>query len=790
MKTATYFGKFHEAAPTAVKARGFLHEFLLRQQSGLTGNHTEQGYPYDSEMWAGRVEDVHLSEGWHKGRKIPVVPTMAWWPYEQAGYLLDGMLRLGILLGDEAMVEKFEKNLSNLLAHPDARGRLGQHYNESGSEWPMAVFFKAVIARLGAKPDAAIEAAFHRHFASLTPAELGIELRHITNLEGILKLYEWTKDEALKELAVAGYEFLNEYIPKIDDPYEELWFDKLASEKRIVMHGVSVSESLKLPVLLYLHTGEQRWLDGAVAGLDAIMRDHGLEVGLPSSNEYLSGRDPLQGYETCVISDFAWSVGYFLMATGDGRYADWLEKIAFNALPGSVTPDFTRLQYLSSPNQVLATPFSNQSHSMRGENAWRQYKANHIPECCGGNVHRAMPNYVLRMFLLDGLGAPCAATYGPAEFSASFGGTAYKISEETEYPFGETIRFRFHLEKNLEMPFSFRIPAWCSAPRIALNGENLPLPPREKGFAALRRVWRDGDVLELTLPMRIELAADRQYRTLVRGPLVYAYPVPNVRTQEGKGRFAPLNLEPAGPWNFALDLTPEEAARLEVVKLPVAYPYDAPPLSIRVPVRRVTHYDELELGRYTPDVPLLYRVAPQLEFIDLVPYGCTSTRISAFPDTVERKALPVVNVTAAGPYPYDWRNPITEQRFEPEILSDEAFNRKYASSPVQGNPNGYYDLIRHFKASKDVLGYMQFRIYAETAGPAVLALGVSDAAQAYLNGEAILSLDPVQEAELCAPHWFDIVLREGYNYLRLKVGDMRRPGQYRDDWGANVTVFR
>ena len=781
------YHQFRELPPTAIKARGFLAEFLRRQRDGLTGHHAVQGYPFDTVMWKGRIENVHLTEGWHHGKTIPVVRDMAWWPYEQSGYLLDGLIRLGLLLDDPELQREYRENLDYLISHP-RDGRLGRDYHDSGSEWPLAVFFKSVIAWYEATGDERVREAFHRHYRELSVDDLALEMRHFTNLEGVLKLSEWTGDEALKAKAVAACARHNAYHPRLDNPYEELWLDKAASGKRVVMHGVTFSEELKIPVLLYLYTGDRAGLEAAERCLEKAMREHGQVVGLPSANEFLTGRDPLQGYETCVISDLLWSVGYFLQATGKAGYADQLEKIAFNALPGSITKDFTRLQYLSSPNQVLATPFSNHSHFMRGENAWRQYKANHIPECCGGNLHRVMPNYVLRMFLADASGAPVAATYGPAELRYRYAGVNYRIVEETEYPFEPEIRFRFELETALEMPFTFRIPGWCRGAKARLNGEPLTLTADTGTYSTIRRLWRPGDELVLELPAEVELQRDRQWGCLSCGPLVFSYPVPHSATTEGEGRFAPLTLMPAGPWNYALDLTGEELKALRPERRDSSYPYDQPPLTLRVPVRRITNYDELALGRYTPELPLFYHLLGDREYLELVPYGCTTTRITAFPDPVERQLLPVVNAAAAGPYPYDFRRPLAEQSYEPEIRSDEEFYRHAA--PVQVNPDDYYDLIHHFQEGEHHLAYLQLRIWAEEAGPATLALGVAGCAIGYLNGEKVLELEPVQEAELTAPLWFDLNLRQGYNYLRLKLAAPPRPPQYRRDWGARAVVFR
>jgi hypothetical protein len=75
-----------------------------------------------------------------------------------------------------------------------------------------------------------------------------------------------------------------------------------------------------------------------------------------------------------------------------------------------------------------------------------------------------------------------------------------------------------------------RIPAWAAlggeAAQIKVNGLAVDAPV-DKGFATLRRKWKDGDRVELALPMPMRLEAIDGAGTknpdtvaLVRGPLV------------------------------------------------------------------------------------------------------------------------------------------------------------------------------------------------------------------------------------------------------------------------------
>ena len=126
------------------------------------------------------------------------------------------------------------------------------------------------------------------------------------------------------------------------------------------MHGVTFCEELKLPVLLYAYTGDKRYLDLALNAQRKAERDDVLPDGVPASAEALVGSaNVINSHETCDIADYTWTLGYFLMTTGEAKWADKIEKAVFNACPGTITKDFKALQYFSSVNQVIATGNSN-----------------------------------------------------------------------------------------------------------------------------------------------------------------------------------------------------------------------------------------------------------------------------------------------------------------------------------------------------------------------------------------------------------------------------------------------
>jgi hypothetical protein len=619
------FDKFQESAITNCKPGGWLKEFLVRQKSGLTGHPEVLSYPFNSVLWAGTISRENETHGDN------------WWRYEQTAYYTDGLLRLGYLLQDSALIKKGQEGIYYTLDHPQKNGRLGPELFVS--QWPIAVFFRALQAEYMATGNQQIVDALHKHYLSYTPEELGKFKRAIVNIEGALWTYGKTGDKKLLDLAEQAYA-LGGF---------ELNLKVALSDDKVVLHGVTYMEMSKLPAILYTFTGKQEYLNAAINAMKKLDRDHMLPDGVPSSSEFLAGKNPLNSHETCDITDYTWALGYLLMATGDATWADHLERAIFNAGPGAVSKDFKNLQYFSSVNQVIATGNSNHNKFAHGS-TWMAYWPCHETECCAGNVHRFMPNYVARMWMRNNAGGPVAALYGPStEKVVLSGGQEVNIQETTNYPFASDVNFTFDTSKPVDMPFTLRIPAWCKNAAISINGLPYRGLLKPGSFVTLNRKFKKGDQVTIKLPMALKLVTDEQYGNYVeRGPLLYAYAVPekvktDTATYKNLGgkkshdpNFPALDIQPAGAWNYMLAINAKNFnQKAKVIQTGrSAYPLDPgqSPIEIKVPAHTVAGWGLLE-GRYTPELPdgKSVKAGAKTTIITLVPYGSTRLRVTDFP---------------------------------------------------------------------------------------------------------------------------------------------------------------
>ena len=639
------FAKLHELPVGALRPEGWLKRFLQNQRNGLTGHLDTTAFPFNTPGWG--------------TRKVAHETGHSWWPYEQTAYWLDGMIRCGHLLGDKALVRKALRQIDYAVAHADRDGYIGpRHIKEPvhQNRWPHAVFFRAAMAHAEVTGDRRYAEAMRKHYLSKSSPHTNN--REVCNVEAMLWAYDWTGDRRLLVHALNAFRrFKDEMKPHV------LTVPALLSRRRAHSHGVSFMEIGKIPAILYLYTGNRRWLRAAEAVFKKLDRDHMLVDGVPSSAEFLMGRSPLDGHETCVIADYTWSAGYLLMATGDASYADRIERACFNAAPGAVTSDFKALQYLSSPNQVIAANNTNH-HGFGCGDQLMSYRPNPGVQCCPGNVNRMMPNFAARQWMVDGRGGLAAVLYGPCRVTARVGRKQHPltITEETNYPFSNQIDFRIRTKSPVRFTLTLRVPGWCKRPQIQVNGKSHATEPDDGGWIRIDRTFESGDVVTLRLPMATKLVKWPGGGVAIeRGPLVYALRIGErwkIRPydERSNARLPAYDLHPTTPWNYALET--KNGVRDIVVRerrmTDNPWALKNAPIELIVPARRVrgwklVHRKRVKRGYpwwkmdairgdfvFTPPLPGGGKVSPRAcgrrKKVVLVPYGCARLRVTVFPE--------------------------------------------------------------------------------------------------------------------------------------------------------------
>jgi hypothetical protein len=256
-------------------------------------------------------------------------------------------------------------------------------------------------------------------------------------------------------------------------------------------------------------------------------------------------------------------------------------------------------------------------------------------------MHQGWPKFVQNLWYATADNGLAALVYGPSEVTAKVaGGEEVTITEETNYPFSEHIRFSIQTEKKVKFPFHLRVPEWCKNPVVRINGEEIN-PSVQNNIIILYQEWTSGDNVELTLNM--DFRYSRWYENslgIERGPLVYALKIDEdwreVTKEEYHGTF--WEIYPQSTWSYVLSQKEIERGNLllEQKEEVAVYPWNLEnaPVTVKTKARRLTRW-QMENGS-TGKIPLTsYLEEDEIvqieEEITLIPYGCTTLRISQFP---------------------------------------------------------------------------------------------------------------------------------------------------------------
>lgn len=591
-----------------IKPTGWLKEQLLLQAKGLNGNLDKIWPDVKDSAWIGGER-----EGW-----------------ERVPYWLDGFIPLAYLLENEDMIARAKKYIDAIIEAQDSDGWIcpcTKSQRENYDTWAVLLILKVLTVYADCSGDDRIQGVvelclknFDKHLDYFTLRNWGAA-RWFEGLIAILWLYERTNEEWLLNLArklkALGFDWKEIFESGYVDSCNEGW--------DYYSHVVNIAMMLKSEALMSLISdGDPESF--AKEALEYLMTKHGMATGHFTGDETLSGCLPIKGSELCGVVEAMYSYEWLFAITGNTEWLDWLEKLAFNALPATISPDMWSHQYVQMTNQVAAFPMSKPPFRT---NNYVAHTFGLEPNfgCCTANFGQGWPKFALTSFMKTENGiASCAIT--PASIKTEINNVDVYCVSDSQYPFRDTVTYKITTSAPVTFTMSIRIPSFADS--AELNGENV----ETGGFVNITKEWSGTETINVKLHFSPSIIQRPDDMVCVwRGPLLYSIAI-NEKWErveyicggvERKFPYCDYYIYPTSKWNYALADDTFEVKENDVVS---GFGGDEPPVEMTAKMFEV----EWEFANgYCSPKPKSLKPISTIQNVRLIPYGCTNLRMTEIP---------------------------------------------------------------------------------------------------------------------------------------------------------------
>lgn len=248
-------------------------------------------------------------------------------------------------------------------------------------------------------------------------------------------------------------------------------------------------------------TGKQMYVTGGI-GPSASNEGFTDYYDLPNDTAYA---------ETCASVGLVFWASRMLGSAPDRRYADVLEQALYNGALTGLSRDGSRFFY------------DNPLESHGQHHRWDWHKC----PCCPPNIARLVASIGTYIYGVSDTGV-AVHLYADSVATLLVAGAELTLTQSTDYPWDGAVQIGVGLAAPTRFALSLRIPSWCRNPTVAIGGENVPVVTGSSGYLEIEREWRDGDVVEMALPMEARpvrahprVRQDTGRVAVARGPLVY-----------------------------------------------------------------------------------------------------------------------------------------------------------------------------------------------------------------------------------------------------------------------------
>jgi hypothetical protein len=357
-------------------------------------------------------------------------------------------------------------------------------------------------------------------------AALEVEIKFAAWAEGILSKLN---DAQLQKMLNTEFGGMNEVMADLyADTGDKRWLDlshrfdhravlePLARGQNILpgLHGNTQVPKLQGHLARYVYTGDKTDGDAARFFWDSVVNHHSFATGGHGKEEYFGPPDGLSDRvdgrtaETCNVYNMIKMTRRLFALQPDIKYAEFHERALFNHILASIDPADGRTCYMVPVGRGVQHEYQSMFQSFT---------------CCVGS---GMESHALHG---DGLYYESGDKlwvnlYAPS--TARWEAAGVDLTMETNFPEGESASLKLTLKAPKQFTLALRRPSWAGDGfAVKVNGQIVKALAKPGSYIELKRRWKSGDTVAVTLPktLRLEPTPDNaRVAAILWGPLVLA----------------------------------------------------------------------------------------------------------------------------------------------------------------------------------------------------------------------------------------------------------------------------
>ena len=608
--------RYRPLTANEIKPKGWLRRQLEIQANGLAGQLDRMWPDVRDSKWFGGDR-----EGW-----------------ERAPYWLDGFMPLAYLLDDEDMKARVAKYMDLVLKNQQEDGWLYPAGTMTAIEkydtWAQILLGKVLVCYYELSKDERVPDVIYRFLRSF----------HELLSSGKIKLFAWGEHrwfEFFITLNWAHERFPDDaWILDLARIFKEQGTDYATLTekwKKPVYHWTQDTHIVNLCMMLKYEAvscdllGDE-YRDLAEELYAVLYGYNGMAVGTFTGDECLAGISAIQGAELCSVVELMYSYELLYARTGDKKWMERLEKVAFNALPATISDDMWAHQYDQQTNQIAAMPYPGRA--IYGTNKREAGLFGLEPEfgCCTANFGQGWPKFAQSVFYKAEDGLLCALAL-PSECSIEWNGVPVKVALDTAYPFRNTFTYTVTAEKRTDMKLRVRVPSFAKS--LTVNGKSV----RRKDELVFGGFKKGETVITVSFEALPRLNA-RPFGLydVECGSLVFSLPIEKKVTVkeyvragvERKAPYCDYHYAPASDWNYGL-ASRELAVEYREGDAELPFSSENPSIVVKAQVSHINWGFEQGWDIVCAKVPESRVALDGPREIAFYPYGCAKLRMTELP---------------------------------------------------------------------------------------------------------------------------------------------------------------